>query len=56
VQLDPARRSEGAGLGLTIAKWIAEAHGGSLRVESSTPKGTTFCLALPAAGRLALRA
>ena len=47
VQLDPSRRSEGAGLGLTIAKWIAEAHGGSLTVESSTPRGTTFCLALP---------
>ena len=49
VQLDPARRSEGAGLGLTIAKWIADVHGGSLTVESSGPSGTTFCLAVPAA-------
>jgi signal transduction histidine kinase len=49
VQLDPSRRSEGAGLGLTIAKWIAEAHGGSLAVESSTPRGTTFRVVLPAA-------
>ena len=47
VQLDPSRRSYGAGLGLTIAKWIAEAHRGSLVVESSGPHGTTFCLALP---------
>jgi two-component system OmpR family sensor kinase len=47
VQLDPSRRSEGAGLGLTIAKWIAEAHRGSLVVEQSGPHGTTFCLALP---------
>lgn len=47
VQLDPSRRSEGAGLGLTIAKWIAEAHRGSLVVESSGLHGTTFCLALP---------
>jgi signal transduction histidine kinase len=53
VQLDPSRRSEGAGLGLTIAKWIAEAHDGSLEVESSGPNGTTFCLALPASARIA---
>jgi signal transduction histidine kinase len=47
VQIDPSRRSEGAGLGLTIARWIAEAHGGSLIVESSGPAGTTFAVALP---------
>jgi heavy metal sensor kinase len=47
VQLDPSRRSEGAGLGLTIAKWIAEVHGGSVTVESSGPHGTTFLIALP---------
>ena len=49
VQLDPARRSEGAGLGLTIARWIADAHAGSLTVESSGPGGSTFCVALPIA-------
>ena len=53
VQLDPSRRSQGAGLGLTICRWIAEAHGGTLVVESSGPTGTTFCLALPMIGRVA---
>ena len=53
VQLDPSRRSEGAGLGLTIAQWIARAHGGSLTVESSRPGGTTFRIALPGAAKLA---
>jgi two-component system OmpR family sensor kinase len=52
VQLDPSRRTEGAGLGLTIAKWIAEAHGGSLTIESSGPRGTTFYVLLPVAARL----
>ena len=53
VQLDPSRRSVGAGLGLTLAKWIAEAHRGSLIVESSGPHGTTFCLALPMGSQVA---
>jgi signal transduction histidine kinase len=48
VQLDPSRRAEGTGLGLTIAKWIAEAHQGSLTLESSGPGGSTFCVVLPA--------
>jgi len=46
VRLDEARTGNGAGLGLPIAKWIAEAHGGSLVVESSTPSGSTFCATL----------
>jgi heavy metal sensor kinase len=49
VQLDPSRRSEGSGLGLTIAKWIADVHGGSLGVESTGPEGTTFAVVLPIA-------
>jgi two-component system OmpR family sensor kinase len=48
VQLDPSRRAAGTGLGLTIAKWIAEAHQGSLSLESSGPDGSTFCVVLPA--------
>jgi two-component system OmpR family sensor kinase len=48
VQLDPARRHAGAGLGLPIARWIAEAHLGSLVLERSGPGGSTFLLTLPA--------
>lgn len=47
VQLDPSRRADGTGLGLTIAKWIAEIHQGSLALESSGPGGSTFCVTLP---------
>jgi signal transduction histidine kinase len=47
VQLDPARRGLGTGLGLPIARWIAEAHGGTLDLETSGPEGSTFCVVLP---------
>lgn len=47
VQLDPARRSLGTGVGLPIARWIAEAHHGTLVLESSGPSGSTFSLWLP---------
>lgn len=39
--------SDGAGLGLPIARWIAEAHGGSLILEVSHPGRTTFAVSLP---------
>ena len=39
--------SNGAGLGLPIARWIAEAHGGTLVLESSQPGATTFAVVLP---------
>ncbi|MCC7363337.1 MAG: HAMP domain-containing protein [Dehalococcoidia bacterium] len=48
-RVDPARqRNDGTGLGLAICKWIAEAHGGSIGVESAPGAGTTFTVRLPA--------
>jgi signal transduction histidine kinase len=37
----------GSGLGLAVARAIAEAHGGTLTVESTPGEGTTFTLTLP---------
>lgn len=48
VRLDPARAAGGAGLGLAIARWVAEAHGGSVRILSSGSDGTVFAANLPA--------
>jgi two-component system OmpR family sensor kinase len=51
VQLDAARHGQGTGLGLPIARWIAEAHGGTLTLERSEPGKTTFCVTLPTGAR-----
>ena len=37
----------GAGLGLSIGRWIAEAHGGTLRLASTGPTGSRFVVELP---------
>ena len=37
-----------AGLGLSMVKWIAEAHGGSVSVESEEGQGSTFTFCIPA--------
>lgn len=46
---DPARSSDqgGFGLGLAIARWIAEAHGGRIEVTSTPGRGSTFSVRLP---------
>lgn len=40
----------GFGLGLSISQWIAQAHGGSLTVQSRLHRGSTFTVTLPLAG------
>jgi heavy metal sensor kinase len=42
-----SRAHGGSGLGLAIAKWIAEAHQGSIHVRSTPGKGSCFTVHLP---------
>ena len=42
-----SRALGGAGLGLSIARWIVEGHGGSLSVESAPGRGSSFKVELP---------
>ncbi len=44
-QIDKNRSTNSAGLGLSIAKWIANAHGAEISVQSRLHKGTKFIVA-----------
>ncbi len=51
-RVDRARSREmgGAGLGLSITRWIVEAHGGTLSVKSDLSVGSEFTVTLPVSG------
>ena len=46
----PAKTKEGLGLGLAITRGIIEAHGGTIRVESSPGAGASFIVTMPCEG------
>ena len=46
-QADPSRHSENSGLGLSMAKWITEAHGGAISAESVQGEGSVFTCIFP---------
>ncbi|MBA4116495.1 MAG: HAMP domain-containing histidine kinase [Rubrobacter sp.] len=49
-RVDSSRTEEGAGLGLSIARQVAESHDGEIEVRSVPGEGSTFVLLIPQAG------
>lgn len=50
---DRSRHERGLGLGLSFVRAIAEAHGGTVEVDSETGRGSVFAIRLPRAPRAA---
>jgi len=47
VDSSPTRERDGTGIGLSLAKELAELHAGAIRVESDEGEGSTFTVTLP---------
>jgi signal transduction histidine kinase len=48
-QADPARSNKGAGLGLSIARWIVDQHHGTIAARNNNGPGATFAITFPLA-------
>lgn len=51
VEKSRSKHFGGSGLGLSIVKWIAEAHGGSVEAQSVLGKGSVFTVSFPLPGK-----
>jgi heavy metal sensor kinase len=49
IESDRGRSTGGSGLGLSIARWAAELHGGRVDLETEEGRGSTFALRIPSA-------